>query len=333
VITALTEQATLISHEFAPTVIATLLSSCPKLGFRPSDKLIEAMTQRLIEPGMEAYLAPQDLSNVLWGLGSLGVTVERSVVNVLCERAVTLSAQFEVQGMANTLWALCVLGEVAWARSLLEVWNDAIWELCVSNFMSTARIQEDVEFGTMPLRRELSSLNVSHLSQFHQVLLTLRLDEATLPGSVQSLYDTIGSACKAAFLSSESSPSLLQHDVAATLASLGLHVTQEVQDPLSGYAIDCVLDLASPLCPSHVQGAQRGWAVEVDGPSHFYQDHNGRQWPRGSTLLKRRHLSQCGYEVVSVPYWEWPGERGVTKYQAARRDYLRRKLQLSEPKT
>eukprot|EP00961_Rhodomonas_salina_P021908 295001-Rhodomonas_salina.1 len=74
------------------------------------------MTQRLIEPGMEAYLAPQDLSNVLWGLGSLGgrrvllhvcyavsgtdgayaatpVTVERSVVNVLCERAVTLSAQ------------------------------------------------------------------------------------------------------------------------------------------------------------------------------------------------------------------------------------------------
>ena len=27
--------------------------------------------------------------------------------------------------------------------------------------------------------------------------------------------------------------------------------------------------------------------------------------PTGSTLLKRRQLGQLGYEVVSVPYWEW----------------------------
>jgi hypothetical protein len=67
-----------------------------------------------------------------------------------------------------------------------------------------------------------------------------------------------------------------------------------------------------------------GWLVEVDGPSHFLLEPSHR--PRGSTLLKRRHLQALGFVLVSIPYWEWAAEarHGLGACQA----YLAAKLSL-----
>jgi len=62
-----------------------------------------------------------------------------------------------------------------------------------------------------------------------------------------------------------------------------------------------------------------GWAVEVDGPTHFLGD--GRT-PSGSTLLKRKQLGQLGYTVVPVPFLEWQALKG----EEATRRYLQKKL-------
>ena len=43
------------------------------------------------------------------------------------------------------------------------------------------------------------------------------------------------------------------------------------------------------------------------GPAHFLQGTCKKVMDRArlSTLLKRRHLTWLGYQVISVPYWEW----------------------------
>lgn len=93
--------------------------------------------------------------------------------------------------------------------------------------------------------------------------------------------------------------------MASTLSSMGLEVREEVVDESSGYSLDIVLDRASALAPEHVGECKAGWAVEVDGPSHFVRSSDGTLDCSGSTMLKRRHLVALGYALVSVPFWEW----------------------------
>jgi RAP domain len=79
-----------------------------------------------------------------------------------------------------------------------------------------------------------------------------------------------------------------------------LQIQEELIDPVSGYAIDFVIVAKG--------SGQRPVAVEVNGPTHylFCMSAKRKRMPRGKTTLKARHLSQLGYAVVSVPYWEWP---------------------------
>ena len=52
-------------------------------------------------------------------------------------------------------------------------------------------------------------------------------------------------------------------------------------------------------------------AIEVDGPLHFLRGpgadvgERGRRHLNGSTRLKQRLLSLLGWDVLSVPYYEW----------------------------
>jgi hypothetical protein len=62
--------------------------------------------------------------------------------------------------------------------------------------------------------------------------------------------------------------------------------------------------------------------VEFDGPSHFLASRS----PTGATLLKRRHLTLLGYQLVSVPYWEWEKVQGHNETEQA---YLRDKLDVA----
>eukprot|EP00899_Mesostigma_viride_P016488 jgi/Mesvir1/24840/Mv22078-RA.2 len=61
-------------------------------------------------------------------------------------------------------------------------------------------------------------------------------------------------------------------------------------------------------------------AVEVDGPSHFYQDSGAIT---AVTLFKRRLLEKGGFTVVAIPYMDWDRLKGRLEQE----NYLRHKLQ------
>jgi hypothetical protein len=138
---------------------------------------------------------------------------------------------------------------------------------------------------------------------------------ADLSVSVQTLKEKLGPSCQAALIGVPVHPSASQQQVSDTLRGMGLSVEDEFRCPKSGYSIDMrVHDMSS-------KGADVGWAVEFDGPSHFLTC----RLPVGGTLMKRRHLELLGYTVVSLPFWEWDQLTGSDE----RKEYLRGKLHIS----
>ena len=62
-------------------------------------------------------------------------------------------------------------------------------------------------------------------------------------------------------------------------------------------------------------GEQKGTSLRPDANTLL---------PNGSTLLKRKQLTQLGYAVVSVPFWEWQaleGEQEQSEYLEGKFEY------------
>jgi hypothetical protein len=156
------------------------------------------------------------------------------------------------------------------------------------------------------------------LCQLHQVFIScdmIKCLHADLSVSVQTLKEKLGPSCQAAFIGVPVHPSASQQQVSDTLRGMGLSVEDEFRCPKSGYSIDMLVrDMSS-------KGADVGWALEFDGPSHFLACRS----PTGATLMKRRHLELLGYTVVSLPFWEW---NQLTRSDE-RKEYLRGKLHMS----
>ena len=77
---------------------------------------------------------------------------------------------------------------------------------------------------------------------------------------------------------------------------------------LQGYSIDIALP-------------ERRIALEVDGPSHFANDHT----PTGNTKLKRRQLRATGWHPLSVSSHEWAQ---LMRRSAAENVYIERLFDL-----
>jgi hypothetical protein len=104
--------------------------------------------------------------------------------------------------------------------------------------------------------------------------------------------------------------------VKALKTSMGLRMEEE-------QVVGGVLSVDALIMPPKEEGSSglAPIAVEVDGPTHFFNNHTRE--PTGSTLFKQ-HLMDLAVlrgEVggwVSVPYWEWDARRGA----AARQKFL-----------
>ena len=107
----------------------------------------------------------------------------------------------------------------------------------------------------------------------------------------------------------------LQKHVSQALQRMDLAVEEEYRCPKSGYSIDIRVRKSTARGLSE----REGLAVKVDGPSHFLSCKS----PTGATLIKRRLLQLLGYNLVSVPYWEWAEMRQDKRAQEA---YLRCRL-------
>jgi hypothetical protein len=94
--------------------------------------------------------------------------------------------------------------------------------------------------------------------------------------------------------------------VRALTTGLGLAVEEEVE---VGQGVMLVDALIVPPKDSNL----RPVAVEVDGPTHFFVNHDRE--PNGTTMLKRRLLDVAVAKGdlgawVSVPWWEWMDRKG-----------------------
>ncbi|KAJ1473534.1 hypothetical protein T484DRAFT_1972783 [Baffinella frigidus] len=304
---AMQGHATATAGDFKPQEVANLVWALATMGVKADAGLLEAMQGHATATAGD--FTPQNLSNLAWALATMGIEPDAGLLEAMQRRATVTADDFDPQNDGNLLWALACFDTSPSQVSVLMV--------------------ESMAVRLLSMREQL---RVEAMRQIHQWLLFCDLHPAwrqQLPRSMQKVKEELGGGFRQAFESAPVHPSHLQADVAKQLRrSLPeLEFEEEFVDPTSGYSIDIRAERSGAGnalgCGSM---AGRGWAVEVDGPTHFLQGGSERA-PTGSTLLKRRQLAQLGYKAVSVPYWEWRALKGKGKEQHR---YLRGKLRIDQ---
>jgi len=111
--------------------------------------------------------------------------------------------------------------------------------------------------------------------------------------------------------------SRLHQDVSTTLQGMGVsHVNEAVLN--NGYTADIFIPpksdfsnfvyLQNSLSADYDRHSKSvGTVIEIDGPGHF---ETYMMRPLGKTAMKQRHIRQAGYNLISLPYWQWPFHDG-----------------------
>ena len=280
--------------------ISNVMHGYAKLGLLPGKDVLSILEGRIKAVAEE--FKPQAIANTLWAYATLGMEPGAGVVRVLEGRMEAVGGTFIAQNIANTLWAYAVFGSSPSESILLPICQAA-----------EAFIDQDAFTGI-------------HLSQLHMFLLVAKLEGWSTRGvsnlgSVDALRSKLGSRGRDQIAQSPvGKTSRLQADVASCVCRLGLEYEEEAIDEESGYSIDVLVRYSGQTGDGTCRKSM-GVALEVDGPSHYLLP--GERDANGSTLLKRRVLSQLGYQVVSVPHWEWDD---ATKSNKGKDVYLRRVL-------
>jgi hypothetical protein len=323
----------------------------------PDPRLLKELQRRAVAEADR--FTPQNVANTLWALATLGVAPEAKLLEAMQRRAVAEADRFNPQAVANTLWALAVWGQCGGAgvESLVDqllsfaehdLHRDALPQ--VHQFLLSCEL--DIE-TTPAVQRLKDRLGPKVLETFRDTIPTVSKLQGAVARSLATLYP--GSVLEEEATDKRSGYDI---DIVLDAAAIGSPFPGPADAGLeSGIDMAVVQELvnrgfpkvrakrAAQACGADVlaatiwilnhhadpdidvdpggacEGGRKGVAVEVDGPSHYLA---GTQQPTGSTLMKRRHLRQLGWELISVPYWEWGAieKAGVD----AQRDYWAEKL-------
>ena len=188
------------------------------------------------------------------------------------------------QDVANILWAFATLGWQATAEMA------ATFEQLVDGMVRASGLLQ------------LSIPHLSQLLQAHLASQLLGLGLITLPPS--ALEVAVQAYRKD---TRDVTVSKSQREVGGSLRRLGVaHALEHITaDGL--FSIDLAV-------------VDRRFAIEFDGPSHFTRNTHE---PLGRTRLRNRLLSQLGWHVVPIPFFEWRPLRGQPEQEDA---YVKRKL-------
>lgn len=264
---------------------------------------------------------PKGIACLMVAYAKMRLVPGEDILSSLEGRAAALmpGGGFSAQGVANTMWAYAAFGSPP---------GDALF----SQLCRAAQILVDQD-----------SLNEREVEQLHLFLLSAKLEGWSINGDsgpVDALRMSLGERGRDLLAHSlVAKTSKLQADVAGSARRLGLGIEEQAIDDESGYSIDILItdrkgegavsrgSLGGGLTDSASIRvgkirARSMVAVEVDGPWHYLMPR-GRE-ANGATQMKRRVLSRLGYQVVSVPHWEWRDLEG----NAAKDAYLRRALGL-----
>ncbi|KAG2497928.1 hypothetical protein HYH03_004190 [Edaphochlamys debaryana] len=254
----------------------------------------------------------QACANLLWALANLRLYDER-LVDALAVRLGDLLVQdpkqLTGQDLANSLWALAVMGGSALSR------NGGLVEGLLRE--AERRWKEE---GTGAFSKE-------ELQQLWQAQLELEAMGGGLAGG--ALRAAVAKeASRLAAERAQSNASSAERQVAAALRRL-----QEQLGPLGaitavqpGFEVEGLGRVADVVV--ELVGGRRV-AVEFDGPTHFFANR-----PReskavdGSTLARNRQLERVfgAGNVLSVPWWQWA--EAAARGDAVQRAYLAKLLGL-----
>jgi len=316
-----------VAGSFNAQDVANTLWAYATMGRAPGAGVMRGLEGRA-EAVAGTFIA-QDVANTLWAYATLGREPGAGLMRGLEGRAEVLVGTFDDQNVSNTLWAYATLARVpgvglmrglegrgealAFSLNGQDVAN-ILWAVAVFSTLGVS--QQRSRLVHMVLQRLLSggmfaSFDTRRLCQLHQFLVACRLEVklgVEWYRAVLNEVPALPATCHWEFVREETASSVSQRQVSETLRRMGLSVEDEVRCPTSGYSIDMLV---------HHSGGGT-WAVEFDGPSHFLASRA----PKGSTLLKRRHLQLLGYALVCLPYWEWAACRGAREKE----QYLMSKL-------
>jgi len=209
--------------------------------------------------------------------------------------------------VAGTLCARDV-ATMLWAVSVFSILRTPDGEIRLVHTM----VQRLVSLG------KAAACNAASLSQLHQFFVSCIVEPRFRVEAINDLQ-SLQEKCRGAFQGERLTPSVTQQQVSGMLRQMGYSVEDEFFCPRSGYSIDMLVKDSALGIGGERRSKGGVWAVEFDGPSHFHASGV----PKGSTLLKRRHLALLGHAVVSVTWWEWDECKGVVE----REQYLRGKLE------
>ena len=203
--------------------------------------------------------------------------------------AVRVAPGMNAQDVANSLWALATLGWQANAE-MAGFWEQRVEALFHGDGLS-----------------QLSTLVLSQLLQAHLASQYLELGLVTLPPSV--LHVAVRAKREN---SRKATVSNGQRQVGESLHRLGVaheleHITAD-----GLFSIDLAI-------------VDRRIALEFDGPSHFTRN---TLEPLGHTRLRDRLLSAMGWQVVSIPFFDWDRLHQQEQMDA----YVRQRLLQGPPK-
>lgn len=257
--------------------LSTLLWSLSVLRHDPGEAFVSRVLARLSAPDVLDTMTPQAIALTLLGVGLFGYDHDRNELDLLTARARATAASFDVQALANTLWACAHLGLVA-----AGTWNDLVRHFDPA--------------------RSVPSKRTENVRQVYQALLVATMDTSgALDGFEQP--QALLQEAKEAWLADVASVSVstLQREVGEALTRLGHSPALEHVVADGAFSVDFALVDARV-------------AVEVDGPHHFAVN---TQRELATTTMRRALLRYAGWEVVQVPFFEWQPLRGDAAAQEA----------------
>ena len=263
------------------------------------DKALMDVIARAAQAKIGEFI-PQGLSNTAWAYATLGV-YNQDLMSAIARAAEVKIGGFNPQDLSNTAWAYATLG--VYDKALMDViareaqakiegfipqeLSNTAWALAVFGITDSpllpllkAEINSRLEKGGLFSKEDMR--------QLRQVSDWLRLTE------IDSLF--ISEDKLSTFERSKDGKGKLEDAVEAAMRAVPSGMkwvyVKEAHIPVIHHDVDFLL-----CCKE----TGKVCVIEVDGPRHYSKSTT----LLGHTLLRNRLLRGLGYDLVTIPYYEW----------------------------
>lgn len=300
--------------QFKPQELANLQYAFALADYYPGTGLMDEMAACTAD--IAGRMRPEELSTSMWAWATLRYLPSSAITSKMVSCARSALDKFKSQEIGNVMWSL---GRLAWmpgadfAEAVKQRLDSAVWDTCAvqdaSNVLWGLCVLDNLDLKAMNtvcsklaqrfLPEDFAAENCVQIFTAHQHLQLHGINTST---SADVEYQRVavdvlrrGEQENSRQLQ-KSHVSITQSDVAATLRRAGIKCELEYPAAEDIAAVDVAI-------LAETAEDERPVAVEVDGASHFTV--NSPHAPLGKSVLRWKALEECGWKVVSVPFYSW----------------------------